>query len=153
MIKNNNVLNIWHCILCHLIRHLTLLIFAGTWPTYSSIHRNSIYFRFELWGCASSSNIEILQRYQSKVLRLITQAPCYVANHVLHRHLGVATVRDIFQAKTTTHRTALAGHPNPLMRPLLAPPPPRSLKSFLIAIWTNKKKIRFGEKTCFSTET
>jgi hypothetical protein len=56
------------------------------------------------------------------------QAPWYIANHVLHRDLGVATVRDIFQAKTTTHRTTLAGHPNPLVRPLLAPPPPRRLK-------------------------
>jgi hypothetical protein len=41
---------------------------------------------------------------------------------------GVATVRDIFQAKTTTHRTTLAGYPNPLVRPLLAPTPPRRLK-------------------------
>jgi hypothetical protein len=49
-------------------------------------------------------------------------------SYSIHRDLGVATVRDIFQAKTTTHRTALAGHPNPPMRPLLATQPPRRLK-------------------------
>jgi len=29
-------------------------------------------YGIELWGCASTSNIEIIQRYQSKMLRLIT---------------------------------------------------------------------------------
>jgi hypothetical protein len=58
----------------------------------------------------------------------LTIAPRYVANHVLHRDLDVAKVRDIFQTRTTTHRSTLAGHPIPLMRPLLAPPPPRRLK-------------------------
>jgi hypothetical protein len=33
-----------------------------------------------LWGCASKSNIAIIQRYQSKILRTITNAPCYVTN-------------------------------------------------------------------------
>jgi hypothetical protein len=32
----------------------------------------------------------ILQRYQSKILRLITQAPWYVTNQILHRDLGIA---------------------------------------------------------------
>jgi len=95
---------------------------------YKAILRPVWTYGIELWGCASSSNIEILQRYQSKLLRLITQAPWYVANHILHRDLDVAKVRDIFQARTATHHTALTGHPNPLMRPLLAPPPPRRLK-------------------------
>jgi hypothetical protein len=37
-------------------------------------------YGIELWGCASSSNIEIIQRYQAKMLRLITQAPWYATN-------------------------------------------------------------------------
>jgi hypothetical protein len=45
MIKNINVFSIGLQILYHLIKYLTLLIFADTWPTYSCIHRNSIYFR------------------------------------------------------------------------------------------------------------
>ena len=44
-------------------------------------------YGIELWGCASTSNIEIIQRYQSKMLRLITQAPWYVRNQTLHRDL------------------------------------------------------------------
>jgi hypothetical protein len=34
----------------------------------------------ELWGCASKSNIAIIQRAQSKILRAIVDAPWYVTN-------------------------------------------------------------------------
>jgi hypothetical protein len=37
----------------------------------------------QLWGSASTSNIEILERFQSKVLRMITDAPWYVPNVIL----------------------------------------------------------------------
>ena len=39
----------------------------------------------QLWGSASNSNIEILERFQSKVLRIITDAPRYVPNVVIKR--------------------------------------------------------------------
>jgi hypothetical protein len=45
MIKNIDVFSIGLHILYHLIKYFTLLIFADTWPSYSCIHRNSIYFR------------------------------------------------------------------------------------------------------------
>jgi len=41
----------------------------------------------QLWGTASNSNLEILERFQSKVLRIITDAPCYVPNAVIKRDL------------------------------------------------------------------
>jgi len=95
---------------------------------YKAILRPVWTYGIELWGCASSSNIEILQRYQSKLPRLITQAPWYVANHILHNDLDVPTIRETFKARTDTHHTTLVGHPNSLMRPLIAPPPHRRLK-------------------------
>jgi hypothetical protein len=36
----------------------------------------------QLWGTASTSNIEILERFQSKVLHMIVDAPWYVPNTV-----------------------------------------------------------------------
>jgi hypothetical protein len=36
----------------------------------------------QLWGTTSNSNIEILERFQSKVLRLIRDAPWYVSNSI-----------------------------------------------------------------------
>jgi hypothetical protein len=37
----------------------------------------------EIWGCASKTNISIIQRSQSKILRMITNAPWYVSNITL----------------------------------------------------------------------
>ena len=116
--NQGSVLDSWEALTA--LRNKTLL--------YKVILRPVWTYGIELWGCASSSNIEILQRYQSKLLRLITQAPWYVANHILHNDLDVPKVREIFQARTATHHTTLAGHPNSLMRPLTEPPPPRRLK-------------------------
>jgi hypothetical protein len=38
-----------------------------------------------LWGSASNSNLEILEKFQSKVLQIITDAPWYVPNAVMKR--------------------------------------------------------------------
>jgi hypothetical protein len=39
-------------------------------------------YGIQLWGAASTSNIEILERFHSKALRLITDAPWYVPNAI-----------------------------------------------------------------------
>jgi hypothetical protein len=43
----------------------------------------------ELWGCSKPSNAKILQAFQSKTLRLITNAPRYVNNQTLHTDLSI----------------------------------------------------------------
>jgi hypothetical protein len=48
----------------------------------------------QLWGSASISNIEILERFQGKVLRVITDAPWYVPNMVLRRDLQITSVKE-----------------------------------------------------------
>ena len=85
-------------------------------------------YGIELWGCASKSNITVIQQYQSKLLRSITNAPWYVSNHTLHCDLHIPYVHTVFRERTATHRTALDSHPNPLMEPLVHPPNNRSLK-------------------------
>ena len=48
----------------------------------------------QLWGTASNSNIEILQRFQSKTLRSLINAPWYVTNEAIHRNLKIPTVKE-----------------------------------------------------------
>jgi hypothetical protein len=48
----------------------------------------------QLWGTASTSNIEILERFQSTTLRMIVGAPWYVPNTVIRRDLQIPTVKD-----------------------------------------------------------
>jgi hypothetical protein len=45
---------------------------------YKVIFKPIWTYGIQLWGSASISNIEILERFQREVLRMITDAPCYV---------------------------------------------------------------------------
>jgi hypothetical protein len=42
----------------------------------------------------STSNIEILERLQSKVLRIIVDAPWYVPNSLIRREFSCPTVKE-----------------------------------------------------------
>jgi hypothetical protein len=85
-------------------------------------------YGIELWGCASPSNIAKIQRYQSKLLRLITNTPWFVTNQTLHQDLCIEEVRNVFREKAAAHRKTLSEHPNPLMGPLTDQPKQRCLK-------------------------
>jgi len=95
---------------------------------YKTVLKPVWTYGIELWGCATKSNIAVIQRYQSKLLRSITNAPWYVSNQTLHSDLRIPHVRTVFQERTATHRTALDSHPNPLIEPLVHPPNNRRLK-------------------------
>jgi len=78
-------------------------------------------YGIELWGCASKSNIFILQRSQSKILRALTNAPWYVTNHTLHTYFIIPYVSDVIHERINKHYNNLEAHPNPLLEPLLQP--------------------------------
>jgi hypothetical protein len=46
--------------------------------TYKAILKPIWTYGIQLWGTVSNSNIEILERFQSKTLRMIVDAPWYV---------------------------------------------------------------------------
>jgi hypothetical protein len=49
-------------------------------------------YGIQLWGCTKQSNIDIIQRFQNKLLRNIVKAPWYIRNNDLHRDLEVDVV-------------------------------------------------------------
>jgi hypothetical protein len=63
-------------------------------------------------GAASASNIEILERLQSKALRLITDAPWYVPNAIIRRDLKVPSVKEEIRHLSTQYYAGLCTHPN-----------------------------------------
>jgi len=83
-----------------------------------------------LWGTASNSNIEILQRFQIKVLRSIVNTPWYVPNTILHTDLQIPTVKAEITNFSTKYRKKLITHPNELIPALLEEEGPRRLKRF-----------------------
>jgi len=61
------------------------------------------------WGTASNSNIEIIQRFQNKYLRIIFNAPWYV-NDTLN--LNVQYVRDEIKRLSRRYADRMGKHPN-----------------------------------------
>jgi hypothetical protein len=51
-------------------------------------------YGIQLWGTASTSNIEILERFQSKALLIIVDAPWYVPNNHIRRDLQMTSVKE-----------------------------------------------------------
>jgi hypothetical protein len=76
-------------------------------------------YRIELRGCASKTNIDIIQRLQSKILRAMTNAPWYVSNDTLHNDLGIPIISDVIKEHSNKHHNRLETHTNPLMQQLL----------------------------------
>jgi len=70
----------------------------------------------------------ILQKAQSKILRMITNAPWYVSNLTLHEDLKIPYVREVVFDKYAKHHQKLEMHPNPLLHPLLDIGQPRRVK-------------------------
>jgi hypothetical protein len=62
---------------------------------YKVVIKSIWTYGIELWGCASSSSIAILQRCQSKMLRSMTDAPWSVSNSTLHNDLGIPYIKDV----------------------------------------------------------
>ena len=69
-----------------------------------------------------------MQRAQSKILRTITNAPCYVTKHTLHTDLNIPYVSDVINERINKHLSKLESHPNPLVETLKQPTRNRRLK-------------------------
>ena len=72
-------------------------------------------------GYARKSNIFIMQRSQSRILRTITNAPRYVKNHTLRTDLNIHYVSDVIHERSNKHHNNLEVQPSPLLQSLLQP--------------------------------
>jgi hypothetical protein len=79
-------------------------------------------YGIQLWGSASISNIEILERFQGKVLHMITDALWYVPNMVLPQDLQITSVKEEIRRFSTQYRDSLYTHHNNLTVRLTVPP-------------------------------
>jgi len=89
-------------------------------------------YGIQIWGTAKISNTKKIQVFQSKILRLITNAPPYISNHTLHTDLHIPKVTDTAKLYYSKFRNRLKNHPNPHIKKLLSTSipgnPPRRLK-------------------------
>jgi hypothetical protein len=88
-------------------------------------------YGIQLCGTASTSNIEIIERFQSKALRLITNAPWYVPNAVIWNDLQIPTIKDEINCLSSKYSAILNTHPNHLVTQLSNPPAFQRLRKLL----------------------
>lgn len=79
---------------------------------YKAILKPIWMYGIQLWGTSAHSNIEILQRFQSKVLRMLVDAPWYITNDQIHHDLRIPTVKEEIQSYAQKHARRLIAHPN-----------------------------------------
>jgi hypothetical protein len=81
-----------------------------------------------LLGCASKYNTSIIQRSQSKRLRMSVDAPWHVSKATLHADLGISAVQYVIQKRSNKHHNKIKTHENPFLKTLLTRDDNRRLK-------------------------
>lgn len=92
-------------------KHSTLSI-ANKILLYKQILKPVWTYGIQLWGCTKPSNIQIIQRFQNKVLRNIVNAPWYIRNTDIHRDLKVEDVESEIKKFAKSHEQRLHQHVN-----------------------------------------
>jgi hypothetical protein len=100
-------------------------------------------YGIQLWGAASTSNIEILERFQSKALRLITNAPWYVPNAIIRRDLQVPSVKEEIRCLSAHYYAGLCTHPNLLANQLSRSSAFRRLRRHLHPIYPTDSRYKY----------
>jgi hypothetical protein len=109
---------------------------------YKVILKSIWTYGIQLWGTTSTSDIEILERFQSKVLRLIVDASWYVSNSVIRNDLQIPTVKEEIEeiGRFSSHyNVRISVHPNELIASLTEPPIQRRLRRY----WPHDLFVRF----------
>ena len=81
-----------------------------------------VTYGIQLWGFAKPSHKQILQRFQSKLLRTLANAPWYVSNLQLHTDIGISFVKAEIRRSFLLYHRQLIGHPNVPVAALSTPP-------------------------------
>jgi hypothetical protein len=88
---------------------------------YKTILKPIWTYGIQLWGTASTSNIEILERFQSKALRMIVDAPWYVPYTHIRRDLQIPSVKEEIIVYSSHYSARLTARPNDILLTLLEP--------------------------------
>ena len=94
--------------------------FIGRKPKLTNENKQLIYevivkpvwsYGVQLWGCAKPSNTKTIQRVQSKILRMLFNAPRYISNKTLHEDSGIPFVESENKRLTNSYLHCRPGHP------------------------------------------
>jgi hypothetical protein len=98
------------------------LSFSNKIILYKCILKPVWTYGIQLWGCAKPFHTQILQRFQSKILRTLSNAPWYVSNLQLHTDLDIPFVAAEIRRSSLLYHRRLTGHYNAVVVALSTPP-------------------------------
>jgi len=73
-------------------------------------------YGIQLWYTASNSNIEIIERFQNKILEIIIYPSWYVTNDTLHHDFNVPYVKDEIRRHSWRYADRMKEHLNILIK-------------------------------------
>jgi hypothetical protein len=111
-----------------LLGHSSRLSLPNKLLLYKSILKPIWTYGIQLWGTASTSNTEILERFQSKALRVIVDALWYVPNNHICWELQMTSVKEEICRSSNKYCTRLTTHPNDQILTLMEIPGNRRLR-------------------------
>jgi hypothetical protein len=85
---------------------------------YKTLFRPIWSYGIQLFGSAAKSNLQTIQTFQSKFLRLAVSAPYYVSNVTLHSDLKIPLVVDHAKVIYRRFHEKLDTHPNQIVQHL-----------------------------------
>jgi len=103
-----------HWLLCRNSK-LTL---NNTLLLYKVVFKPIWSYGVQLWGCAKPTRLKIIQRFPSKFLRNIVNAPWYINNQLLHTDLHIPSIKDEIQRVASKYNNKTHNHANDLIEQL-----------------------------------
>jgi hypothetical protein len=113
-----------------LLRCKSKLSTSNKFLVYKAILKPISTYGIQLWSTTSNSNIEILERFQSKVLRLTVNVPWYVPKSVILKGLRIPSVKEEISRFSSHYDVRISVHPNELVASLTEPPIHRCLRRY-----------------------
>jgi hypothetical protein len=95
---------------------------------YKAIFKSIWTYGIQLWGTASTSNTEILERFQYKTLCIIVNAPWYVWNSATRKDLQIPRAKEEIRRYSSQYSTRLSAPANAPVTNLTEPPENRRLR-------------------------
>lgn len=83
---------------------------------YKSLLKPIWCYGLQIFGAAAATNLNRIQAFQAKILRIICGAPYYVRNRTLHDDLRIQTVAEVAKETYSRFHGKLHEHPNTLIR-------------------------------------
>jgi hypothetical protein len=95
---------------------------------YKAVLKPIWTYGIQLWDAAFTSNVEFLQCFQSKFLRMIEDTSWYMPNTVIGRDLKTQKIEVEIRLYSSQYSALLSAHPNDLVVKLMAQPDNRQLR-------------------------